>query len=208
MGLMSKEITLEDFISIASEYVERKRNQTALSAYPKSGIVQPEFSKLFCYRCEMKFPTSDEFRTHFKTTKHDLNIQSLDATTVEKVLVECGQVVLNFGEAKYRIWRCLFHTSSSLRDLTESDAIERLIVHKTSYLLILLFRSGYFAAGIYMLDGSEICHKLFKKYTVRQKQGKSQSSVGGSSSFHSAGSFIRAENEVKLREVYQFHSHF
>lgn len=61
---------------------------------------------------------------------------------------------------------------------------------------------GHFAAAIF--QGQEMkSHRTIHRYTTRRKQGGSQSTKDNQSShsIKSAGSHIRRQNEVKLKEV-------
>eukprot|EP01117_Protostelium_nocturnum_P010589 TRINITY_DN3806_c0_g1_i3.p1 TRINITY_DN3806_c0_g1~~TRINITY_DN3806_c0_g1_i3.p1 ORF type:complete len:664 (+),score=278.14 TRINITY_DN3806_c0_g1_i3:127-2118(+) len=65
----------------------------------------------------------------------------------------------------------------------------------------LMSSGGHFAGGIF--EGNKLVkHKTFHRYTTRKKQGGSQSAKDNQSShsIKSAGSNIRRQNEVKLKE--------
>lgn len=64
--------------------------------------------------------------------------------------------------------------------------------------VILLCHGGCFAGGVYV-GGRCVVHKSFQRYVVRKKQGGKQSSHNDGGSFHSAGSLIRAGQELKWR---------
>lgn len=71
---------------------------------------------------------------------------------------------------------------------------------------ILLSHGGHFAGAV-MDKTSCICHKTFHRYTVRKKQGGSQSTRDNKSATSqpkSAGASIRRHNEARLREVHPF----
>ncbi|CCW68989.1 unnamed protein product [Phytomonas sp. Hart1] len=66
--------------------------------------------------------------------------------------------------------------------------------------VILLCHGGYFAGGVFD-EGRCVLHKAFQRYVVRKKQGGKQSSNAkdGGGSYHSAGSMIRAAQELEWR---------
>ncbi|CCW64402.1 unnamed protein product [Phytomonas sp. EM1] len=66
--------------------------------------------------------------------------------------------------------------------------------------VILICHGGYFAGGVFV-EGRCVLHKAFQRYVVRKKQGGKQSTNAkdGSGSYHSAGSMIRAAQELEWK---------
>ena len=71
-----------------------------------------------------------------------------------------------------------------------------------SFVCVLILRAGRFAGAIWDADGNIIAHTSFKRYTVRRKNGGSQSKSDRSkgSPAQSVGAQIRREQEKKLSE--------
>ena len=68
------------------------------------------------------------------------------------------------------------------------------------YFAVLLYRSGRFAGAVWDQSGNVLVHTSFKRYTVRRKNGGSQSKSDKSrgSPAQSVGAHLRRENEKKL----------
>lgn len=197
---MNSHISLTQFISFAIIFGQHSDREAAESFVGNSARL-PGPSKLYCTRCNLYFADVILFRTHFRNVVHDARVEATYVDT-SALKIDSGRILLNIDGKIYGVWKCLVYDKVTLRSSNQRDVIKRLCSLRQQYIFIVLFRSGHFAAGIYTAEGQEICHKTMKKYTVRQKQGKSQSSMGGSSSFHSAGSFLRAQNERTLKDVY------
>lgn len=81
-----------------------------------------------------------------------------------------------------------------------SDKLRRAVRHfSLDIWVVLLCHGGYFAGGVFV-EGECIQHKAFQRYVVRKKQGgKQSSSAKDTGSYNSAGSQIRAAQELKWR---------
>jgi hypothetical protein len=73
---------------------------------------------------------------------------------------------------------------------------------QAKFFSVLLLRSGRFAGAVWDNHGNVLAHNCFKRYTVRRKNGGSQSRNDKSkgSPAHSAGAQIRRAQEQKLDE--------
>jgi hypothetical protein len=71
-----------------------------------------------------------------------------------------------------------------------------------SFISVLLLRAGRFAGAVWDADGHVLAHTSFKRYTVRRKNGGSQSKNDRSkgSPAQSIGAQLRREQEKKLSE--------
>lgn len=67
------------------------------------------------------------------------------------------------------------------------------------YDAVLLFAAGAFAGAIF-INGEPVVHKVIKKYVIRAKQGKAQSTNDKAKQAKSAGAQIRRHNEKQLME--------
>lgn len=74
-------------------------------------------------------------------------------------------------------------------------------------LLFSILGGGHFAAAIFY-SGNVVVHKTFHSYTVRAKQGRTQSSRDNKCRSHpkSAGASLRRYNEQSLTQVFHFSS--
>ena len=197
-------IVLSDFIS----QIRTVKNESHLTAKAEANQIFPKTVNFICGRCDMIFSNLTEYKSHYASNSH---LQKRDDKTYKqesglplftRVEEKNGRVILNLKDASYSVWRCFFKEPIGEYDIkTHLDDIKSL---ENSMLLIILFRAGRFSAGIYNVDGSNIIKKTLKRYTVRGKQGKGQSSAGGSKSYHSAGSMLRSNNESLLKEVYRY----
>lgn len=100
--------------------------------------------------------------------------------------------------------------------INAKEALHRLqkLQNDNSFWMILIFSAGDFAAAIFdnrcspggQSGGKPILHKTFHRYTVRKKQGGSQSTrdSAGGNKIKSAGSSLRRRNEQQLQSDIQY----
>ena len=192
---------------VLSDFIIQIRNfENECHSSPKARAIQtlPKTVNFKCGRCEIVFPNLAEYKSHYASNSHLQNRDekpyrqesSIPATPIEE---KNGRVIIKLQNASYSVWRCFF--KEPLREFDINTHLDNIKALEGSMLLIILFRAGRFSAGIYNVDGSNIIKKTLKRYTVRGKQGKGQSSAGGSKSYHSAGSMLRSNNESLLKEV-------
>nr|XP_018902820.1 PREDICTED: ankyrin repeat and zinc finger domain-containing protein 1-like isoform X2 [Bemisia tabaci] len=120
----------------------------------------------------------------------------------EKLSKDARVLFKNSNNQVLSLYRCLF--SSRKEDVSENESVLRakaLVQNPTC--LIMMLGGGHFAAALFK-DGEPILHKTFHSYTVRQKQGSSQSSNDNKGSFaKSAGASLRRYNETILAQHIQ-----
>lgn len=107
------------------------------------------------------------------------------------------------------IYKCLlFHEKEKHLHLPTHEHYTTNILERVQALkrssqkwMIILFRSGRFASGIFQQD-QVLHHRAFQRYTTRRKQGGSQSANDANSGNRakSAGATLRRYNEQALRE--------
>ena len=133
------------------------------------------------------------------------------------------------SDIKLTVWRALISDTKQIKlsdgkKLNESEWSPRLVetvlrvpessccvrvlffVHFTcsnsnTHTQILLIRSGSFAGAVFEnKKGSMLCHKTFRRYTTRRKQGGSQSrrDNSGGPKPRSAGAMLRRHNETEF----------
>ncbi|XP_076028896.1 tRNA endonuclease ANKZF1-like isoform X3 [Oratosquilla oratoria] len=105
----------------------------------------------------------------------------------------------------FSLFRCLL-TGKKREMSSEEEVIQHaMAVPYKCYWSILLIGGGHFAGAV--IKGEEIlAHKTFHSYTVRAKQGGSQSSKdnkNGNTHFNSAGSSLRRYNEQSFMQHVQ-----
>ncbi|XP_044728414.1 ankyrin repeat and zinc finger domain-containing protein 1-like [Chrysoperla carnea] len=111
----------------------------------------------------------------------------------------------NAGEI-FSVYKCLLHSKKDIPENNETlvDLLKKFPIDQLW--TVLMIGGGHFAAAVF--KGSEaIAHKTFHSYTVRAKQGGSQSSrdgkSGGGSHPKSAGASLRRYNEAALTQHVQ-----
>ncbi|XP_076047868.1 tRNA endonuclease ANKZF1-like [Oratosquilla oratoria] len=105
----------------------------------------------------------------------------------------------------FSLFRCLL-TGKNREMSSEEEVIEHaMAVPSKCYWSILMIGGGHFAGAV--IKGEEIlAHKTFHSYTVRSKQGGSQSSKdnkNGNTHCNSAGSSLRRHNEQSFMQHVQ-----
>ncbi|XP_012257096.2 ankyrin repeat and zinc finger domain-containing protein 1-like isoform X2 [Athalia rosae] len=121
----------------------------------------------------------------------------------ELLLVACRHSKVFFENDDgdiFSIYRCLLHNKKEIPEL-DTEMIAQAVEsgQKTMWAVIML-GGGHFAAAVFQ-DGVAMVHKTFHCYTVRAKQGSSQSSRDHRSAGthpRSAGASLRRYNEAAL----------
>lgn len=189
-------ISLSAFIALMEPYLAEIAN-SRIESSAASPVVLPRNQNFFCHMCAVSFADLNEFRLHHQNTAHSSRSKP-DEIVNEVVQYSHGKISLRIHNWIYTFWKCILNDAKETRTLSIIDTISKISALKDSLVLIILFRSGRFAGGIYDLNGTEIAEKTFRTYTVRGKQGGSQSSRDGSKQYNSAGAMIRAHNENKI----------
>jgi hypothetical protein len=192
------EINLVDLVDLACSYEPLHKTGGEV---PPASVVQPKIRDFTCKRCQCSFPCIEDLRNHVKLVQHSAIHANPSDDGPELIKNLEGKLILTLNDSIFSFWRCIITDSKRSRSLTVMEVIQKLASLKGTLLLIILFRAGSFAAGIYDLYGLKISEKTFKRYTVRSQQGGAQSAFGGSKPYHSAGSLIRAQNERRLAQV-------
>eukprot|EP00727_Mastigamoeba_balamuthi_P007436 m51a1_g3312 hypothetical protein (528) ;mRNA; f:337417-339080 len=101
---------------------------------------------------------------------------------------------------RYMAWRCVVEALAQGGDAQR--ALGRLRAAQDAPWAVLLYSAGRFAGALFE-RGQMTSHKTLKKYTMRRKQGGSQSSRDnrGGSAPQSAGASLRRANEKRLAEM-------
>ncbi|XP_015111543.1 ankyrin repeat and zinc finger domain-containing protein 1 [Diachasma alloeum] len=99
----------------------------------------------------------------------------------------------------FSIYRCLLHSKKSVPSLNDEIISQALNSGKRSSWTVIMVGGGHFAAAVFQ-DGEALVHKTFHTYTVRAKQGSSQSQRDnrGAGYQKSAGASLRRYNESLL----------
>jgi len=126
------------------------------------------------------------------------------------------KIISREKKLQFSVWKCLLAPASNYRYLsmaTDSKVIDKYTNKITENFkdtckskdmkwLVLLCSGGRFAGAVYSAPtGKCIDHKTFHRYTIRKKQGGSQSTKDNQSgNKKSAGASMRRYNEKRLRE--------
>ncbi|XP_033226186.1 ankyrin repeat and zinc finger domain-containing protein 1-like isoform X2 [Belonocnema kinseyi] len=105
----------------------------------------------------------------------------------------------------FSIYRCLLHNKKEIPEVDNEMTAQALESGKKAAWTLIMLGGGHFAAAVF-LGGEAVVHKTFHSYTVRARQGSSQSSrdvraVG--SRPKSAGASLRRYNEAALLQHVQ-----
>lgn len=160
----------------------------------------PIKDSFYCNKCGIHFIDLVEYRAHFRISRHAASPSVSEDLQEEQPKIVNGQVQVCCIDGQYLIFPALIANKKALRAMSTELLYKKLAELNHSLVLLIMLRSGRFAAGIFDLKGNTIVTKAFKKYTVRAGQGFSQSKAGGSRGYNSAGSLIRNQNEAKLTE--------
>jgi len=186
--------------------------------------------ELHCRTCFATFTNLDEFRLHYQDDWHRFNIKaklrgrtpisqeefcsiedgisSISGSESEEEIVSKTQtgnpkIVFQNGKGQQMsIYRCLMYQKKKpvADDFDLLQAIYKLPFQ--NQWAVIMLGGGHFAAAIF--KGPDLlCHKTFHSYTVRAKQGGSQSSKdnkSGGSHPKSAGAALRRYNEAAFTE--------
>ncbi|KAJ8667303.1 hypothetical protein QAD02_008965 [Eretmocerus hayati] len=142
---------------------------------------------------ELKYVSSDEEDNEDDSDNKDDILLSIGARH-SKVFFENDEGNI------FSIYRCLLHSKKEVPEIDNELIAQALDSGKKSSWTILMVGGGHFAGGVFY-DGNAVVHKTFHCYTVRAKQGSSQSSRdnrNASSHPKSAGASIRRYNEASL----------
>ena len=179
-----------------------------------------------CSKCpDYKYITADEFREHSKSVWHIHNTRNpsepqsfIDwSSNLEQVSVDSMSSSGWISEydsitpMSKLILNGIPYTISHNEKLAIPSVIPSLdSLLNASYIAVLLLRSGRFAGAVWSGDGAVLAHTCFKRYTVRRKNGGSQSKNDRSkgATANSVGAQIRRAQEKKLsEEVLELISH-
>ena len=174
-----------------------------------------------CSKCPgFSYVVPEEYRAHCKSDWHIFNLRQKDESdrlsfsqwSLEVVMVSSSSsssesslsahgeinasppaLILKGIPFKILIENCLAMPSAV-------DSPQTLL--NATFFAVLLLRAGRFAGAVWDSSGSVIAHTCFKRYTVRRKNGGSQSKNDQSKGrlANSAGAQIRRAEEQKLSE--------
>ncbi|XP_050522832.1 ankyrin repeat and zinc finger domain-containing protein 1-like isoform X2 [Daktulosphaira vitifoliae] len=182
-------------------------------------------SYMHCITCQIAFEVDEEHKAHYKSEWHRFNLKQKirnknilnesEFLSLEKNNVDCSSSdesdneILEYNsyfsiESKLffenklgsaiSLYKCLVTSSKDISNEKELIKSVKLLCSEPKWLIVML-GGGRFSAAIFKGEES-IVHKTFHSYTVRAKQGGSQStqdrSKGGSKS---AGASLRRYNE-------------
>ncbi|KAH3767697.1 Ankyrin repeat protein [Pelomyxa schiedti] len=160
-------------------------------------------------------PVSEQEFTDI-ATHGDVEIPSDEESPIESSDSEPEELVLDTGTPQvtftsritgdhYTLWKCVITpllpstTSADSFNTASVDALTRLCQGLFSWAFILC-GGGYFAGAIYEHDHI-VAHKTFHRYTVRKKQGGTQSTRDAKGHApQSGGAGLRRYNEKRLTE--------
>ena len=166
-----------------------------------------------CKTCNVLFQTTQEFRTHCKSSEHLYNLKRLssvlDGQDCHKSSAQEGSIVvkaLNDEAAKawilynkkyYGFFKSILLPRNSPRseEVRPGHLLQLLSWPINAIYIVIMVNAGNFA-GVVFQGEKPMIHKSFHRYVVRAKQGQAQStrdSSGGG--IHSAGSSLRRANE-------------
>jgi hypothetical protein len=200
-----------------STLVHRITNQTCQSPSPLQTAIPatPPAGMSICSKCPgFLYLVPEEFRAHSKSEWHVSNSrrsagtglsfeewsnldQSDDGESSSSSSAEehdvCSVAKLILNQIQFRVFP---ENNVALPSVYAS--ISQLLTAK--YFAVLLYRSGRFAGAVWDHSGNVLVHTSFKRYTVRRKNGGSQSKSDKSkgSPAQSVGAQLRRENEKKL----------
>ncbi|XP_020298776.1 ankyrin repeat and zinc finger domain-containing protein 1-like [Pseudomyrmex gracilis] len=97
----------------------------------------------------------------------------------------------------FSIYRCLLHHKKDIPEKDGEMIAQALDSGKKTKLTVIMVGGGHFAAAVFQ-NGEAIVHKTFHSYTVRAKQGFTQSSRTNGNHAKSAGASLRRYNEASL----------
>jgi len=175
-----------------------------------SSIDQDEFEALG----DLSSDTGSSDDTRSESEEEDSAANDKRASFLKKEIdakseKECAQVTIKKSaklafsipqdQKVFTIWRCLCDDEWQKGGaLGAVDALRKAI--KNPKWTILLCSGGRFAAAVF--DGNRcLCHKAMHRYTVRKKQGGTQSTRDASGNApKSGGASLRRYNETRLRE--------
>ena len=155
-----------------------------------------------CSKCPgFIYVVPEEYREHCRSEQHLLNVKRAISPSISP------SSAVDEGD------KSLYIRGVAFRELIgESLAIPAVvsdpnILLYAKFFAVVLLRSGRFAGAVWDHTGSVVVHTCFKRYTVRRKNGGSQSkndqSRGGSVA-HSAGAQIRRNQEQRLAEEIKY----
>ena len=185
---------------------------------------------LTCLSCECVFTSLQEQKVHFTTDLHVYNLKrrqkclpivqelpdhvSSSSESSESDQEDQMHVVINSpmvsvlveNDRVLKIYAnvLLSETEKKTQAIAPKKAIDRAFLKNSFKWIVILLRSGRFAAAVFQ-ESDIICHKAFQRYTTRRKQGGSQAvhdNASGSKA-KSAGATLRRYNEAALQQEIQ-----
>ncbi|KAI5745224.1 hypothetical protein M8J76_009354 [Diaphorina citri] len=214
---------------VDKENVQTKLTSRCMSPGVDLPVQGESGTGLYCSYCEELFENTVQQRKHYKQDWHRYNLKlrlaCRPAITEEKFDQLADDVssisgsdneeedVETFGFQLHRQAKILFENSDGqvvslfrclLYDKKEQQPKDEEIIQlaqksvEDPHWMIIMLSGGHFAAAIF--KGAEpILHKTFHCYTVRAKQGGSQSTKDGKGNYpKSAGASLRRYNETAL----------
>ncbi|KAK0159020.1 hypothetical protein PV328_009952 [Microctonus aethiopoides] len=148
---------------------------------------------------ELMFDSSDSDNDDSNIEKKKTEAQRTVASRHSKVFFE------NEDKNIFSIYRCLLHNKKEIPEIDNEIIAQALASGNNTMWTIIMLGGGHFAAAVFK-DGEAIAHKTFHSYTVRAKQGSSQSSRDNRLSgghCKSAGASLRRYNEITLLQHIQ-----
>ena len=176
--------------------------------------IMPETIKAesVCSKCPgFAYITSDEFREHCKSEWHLDNLKRGKGLSFDEWAhgdqsgsdsSSCSEEDETIPNAKLLINSIPFTPLAASRIAIPSIYSSLSILLDAKYFVVVLLRSGRFAGAVWDNTGNVIAHTSFKRYTVRRKNGGSQSKNDNAkgSPANSVGAQIRRAQEKKLSE--------
>ncbi|EQC42622.1 hypothetical protein SDRG_00351 [Saprolegnia diclina VS20] len=182
-------------------------------------IVEPSVRGRACAACGLVFDDVAAQQAHFKTAWHTANVRrrargraSVTGTSFEAngeasddsdgsddndaVVRRCPTTTFTNGSSHVTMYNTVF-SAYDRKDKTPFLATPSMLMGMRYHWAVLLFRAGRFAGAVFQCDAL-VVSKTLQRYTVRRKQGGSQSAHGGCAS--TQGAILRLYNERRLQE--------
>ncbi|CAB3374684.1 Hypothetical predicted protein [Cloeon dipterum] len=173
------------------------------------GVTEEEFNELIAKRNERNKLNVDRNSDADDVSSISGSETSLSSSEKDSADVELTRTVrhakvffVNSENKILSLYRCILHGKEDVPSSNEALYELAQTCQTRSKWAVILLGGGHFAAAIF--DGNKtVLHKTFHSYTVRAKQGGSQSARDGKSGTNhpkSAGASLRRYNEQALRQ--------
>ncbi|XP_011308899.1 ankyrin repeat and zinc finger domain-containing protein 1-like isoform X2 [Fopius arisanus] len=158
---------------------------------PSSSSRAKRLDRKLMIACVSSDSETDETSEAAERRKHDA--LTATASRHSKVFFENSEGNI------FSIYRCLLHSKKSIPSSNDEMITQALNSGKKTTWTVIMVGGGHFAAGVFQ-NGEALVHKTFHTYTVRAKQGSSQSQRDnrGAGYQKSAGASLRRYNESLL----------